>query len=351
MNIALAGDVYITAVTVDDLFADSTYQRTLDVVRARSYAATWDRRLAGILEVSDRGEDADPRFAVIDGQHRWAAAGYLQTPPNLVANVHSGLSVADEAALFDKLNRQRKQTTTWDHWKARRRAGNELVLAVEQIAAQAGLTVTEANTAAEGISCIGTLEKIATSAGGIELLASTLKLLVGIWGVQDRGAYEAPIVGGLALVLHSVSDVDAERLIDCLCGVPPRRIRMAAQGLRDTTRGSLVKLTAITIKDRYNATRGPKITWPPRWSGSLPKAPRPAKTADEIALDIDEQAVQWVCQGTPMKLNTAEAREVIRRLDGKFDVTEIARRLHMSPTNVQQIRCRIGIAKPKAVAS
>lgn len=74
-------DVYVTALTVDDVFADPTYQRVPDIARARKMAATWDRRLAGILEVSDRGEDANPRFAVIDGQHRWAAAKMLQTPP------------------------------------------------------------------------------------------------------------------------------------------------------------------------------------------------------------------------------------------------------------------------------
>jgi hypothetical protein len=67
-------------------------------------------------------------------------------------------------------------------------------------------------------------------------------------------------------------------------------------------------------------------------------------------LDIDEQAVQWVCQGAQMKLTTAEAREVVRRLDGKVDATEIARRLHTSRSNVEQIRCRIGIAKPRSAS-
>jgi hypothetical protein len=102
--------VYIAALNVGEIFADPTYQRTCDVARARKMAGAWDRRLAGILEVSDRGESHTPRYAVMDGQHRWAAAGYLADPPPLVANVHTGLTVADEAGLFDKLNRQRKQT-------------------------------------------------------------------------------------------------------------------------------------------------------------------------------------------------------------------------------------------------
>jgi phage FluMu gp28-like protein len=79
--VAADADVYIAAVTVDEIFADPTYQRLCDVTRVRKMAHTWDRRLAGILEVSDRGDDASPRYAVIDGQHRWAAAKSLQTPP------------------------------------------------------------------------------------------------------------------------------------------------------------------------------------------------------------------------------------------------------------------------------
>lgn len=62
-----AAEVYVTALAVD-------------TARARNMAKTWDRRLAGILEVSDRGEHATPRFAVVDGQHRWAAAQKLDPP-------------------------------------------------------------------------------------------------------------------------------------------------------------------------------------------------------------------------------------------------------------------------------
>lgn len=72
--------VYVTAVSVDEIFADHTYQRELDTTRARTMATGWDRRLTGILELSDRGEHTHPRFAVLDGQHRWAAAQKLDPP-------------------------------------------------------------------------------------------------------------------------------------------------------------------------------------------------------------------------------------------------------------------------------
>lgn len=112
-------DVYVTTLSVEDIFADYTYQRELDAPRVKRMAAEWNRRLVGIVEVSDRGTFATPRYAVVDGQHRWAAARLLDPAPMLVVNVHEGLTVDEEAQLFDGLNRNRKQTNTWDHWKAR----------------------------------------------------------------------------------------------------------------------------------------------------------------------------------------------------------------------------------------
>lgn len=267
-------DVYVMALDVNEIFADTTYQRTLDVTRARSMAASWDRRLAGIIEVSDRGENTSPRYAIVDGQHRWAAARFLQPAPVLVANVHEGLDLADEAALFDKLNRQRKQPTTWDHWRARRAAGDAVVAAIEKIAARHELRVHEQSGKDGVITCVSTLEKIAKSAGGLDLLDAALNLIKSAWATQ-REAYDSPVVLGMAMVIYTLGAdkrLDGQRLVDALAEVPPRRIRFQANALRDSTPGSLGKLTAITLLNLYNKRPGPKLYFPQRWTGSLPKA-------------------------------------------------------------------------------
>ncbi|MEH3129408.1 MAG: hypothetical protein PGN27_05525 [Mycolicibacterium neoaurum] len=266
-------DVYVTAVNVTEIFADPTYQRICDIARARKMAGTWDRRLAGILEISDRGEDHTPRYAVLDGQHRWAAAKCLAQPPTLVANVHTGLTLAEEAALFDKLNRQRKQTSPWDHWRARRASGDPLVLSIEQTATELGFDVGERASKDGTLCCISTLEKITASAGGIDLLRSTLTMLRSAWGHQ-RTAYEAPIVHGMAMVLYTFADrLDADTLLRGLSELPPARIRLQAQTLRDAgTVGSIAKLTAIAIANQHR--RRPALTWPASWKGALPAAPK-----------------------------------------------------------------------------
>lgn len=233
MTATLEQGVYPMALDVGEIFADATYQRILDVTRARSMAATWDRRLAGVIEVSDRGEDASPRYAIIDGQHRWAAAKCLSPAPVLVANVHEGLSLADEAALFDKLNRQRKQTTTWDHWRARRAAGDERVLAIEELAIKHGMRVHEQSGKDGVITCVSTLEKIANSAGGLDLLDAALNLIGQTWGEQ-REAYDSPIVMGMAMVISTFGAdrrIDGQRLVGALAETPPQAHSIPGNGV------------------------------------------------------------------------------------------------------------------------
>jgi hypothetical protein len=259
--------VYVTTVNVDEVFADHTYQRPVDSGRAKKMASGWDRRLAGIIEVSDRGEQSvSGRYAVIDGQHRWAAAALLDMPPLLVANVHSGLTVAEEAQLFDRLNRERKQPTRWDHWKARRAAGDEFVLRIEKICSANHVVVDMA--AQDGcISCVSTLERIAKIGGldrGCDLLDQALEVVTDVWALR-RDSLDAPIVHGLALILHHLGgDVDLERLVDTLLEVQPRRIGAEARALKDAHRGTLATLYAMAMMARYDRKPGPKLRVTPK---------------------------------------------------------------------------------------
>lgn len=360
----MTGPAYPMALRVDEIFADPTYQRGCDVARARKMAADWDRRLAGIVEVSDRGADATPRYAVVDGQHRWAAARYLRPSPTLVANVHEGLSVADEAALFDKLNRQRKQTTAWDHWKARRAANDQQVLAIEQTAAKSGLIVSENTAADTAVSCIGTLEKIAASAGGIDLLMVTLDVLTDAYGTHQRSAFEAPLIHGLAMVVYTFGDnLNAQRLIDALSEQSPKRIRVQATTMRDDggMPGSLAKLSAVAIVNVYNQTSGKRLLWPSSWKGALPKVAREKVTAaaqaktrkprtgdnQAVALDqiVGERSMpRTVPDGIPHYADTEEHTDAVARMEGR-PVSEIAAATGIPERTVRRIQADLGIGE------
>lgn len=249
----VARGAYIDALPVADLFVDDSYQREVDVVRVRKFAQAWDRRLAGVIEVSDRGTDHSPRYAVIDGQHRWAAAKLRDESDVVVASIHEGLSVADEASLFDRINRERRRPSTWDHWRARTSAADETVLAIARIASELGLRVDSAPRDGN-VRCTATLEKLA-ELGGMELVKETLKLIVDVWD-NRLDAFDAPVVHGLGLVLHHLrNDLDQERLVDSLLGVLPRQLKAQASALRETTSGTAARLMAVAIMFCYNRNR------------------------------------------------------------------------------------------------
>lgn len=363
MTTQLDADVYIAPIQVDDIFADTTYQRVLDVVRARKMSAAWDRRLAGILEVSDRGEHASPRYAIMDGQHRWAAAKYLNPPPSLVANVHEGLSVADEAKLFDQLNRARKQTNVWDHWKARSAAGDNTVCSIEGILAKHGLRV-DPGPRDGNVGCTGALEKV-VKIGGLELLDDVLTLIVGAWQTR-RDGLDAPVIHGLALVLHHLRDhIDHARLAHTLIDVMPRQLKTQAAALREMTPGTLPVVTAIVIIGLYNKRPGRKIDVTHKTFGGTgvhnaarkpQDAPRSVrserravaktgKSSESLTQvgDPTRQPPRTVPSDVPHYAGTDEQADAVARMEGK-PVAEIAQALGVPERTVRRIQADLGIA-------
>ena len=250
---AVAAGAYIDAVCVDELFVDTSYQRPVDMGRARKLATGWDRRLAGVIEISDRGPGSNPRYAVIDGQHRWEAARLRDPQALLVASIHEGLSVSAEARLFDRLNRERRRPSTWDHWRARKAGADPQVLAIEGVVTSLGLQIHHAPK--EGhVRCTATLEKLA-ALGGTDLVRETLELIVGVWDLR-MDAFDAPIVHSIGLIHHHLRDrIDPERLADTLLGVAPLILRTQAAALGEMITGTAGVRMAITIMVLYNKNR------------------------------------------------------------------------------------------------
>lgn len=250
-------DTYITAIPAEQLFVDHHYQRDLDMPRAKRMANDWDRRMVGILDVADRGDTATPRYSVIDGQHRWAAAALLDDTPILVCNVHTGLTLEDEAELFDRLNRERRRITTWDHWHARKASGDRTVRAIEKTCAALKLRIDPAPRNGN-IRCTATLEKL-HSLGGNALIERTLHTVVEVWG-RDVAGFDAPIVHGLGLLYHHLGgDIDSARLYHSLLDVLPQQLKAQALSLRQMTTGTTPKLVAIAVMSLYNKRAGRKI--------------------------------------------------------------------------------------------
>lgn len=250
--------VYVDAIAVSDIFADHTYQRDLDTGRVTRMAKAYDPQLVGILEVALR---KDGRFAVIDGQHRWEMlkTAHPAGPRAYVAcNVHTGLTVEQEAQLFYDIDKHRRRLTGWDRWNARRGAGEQVVLDIEATATAAGFSV-EPRTTDGTIRCVGSMEKI-VNLSGLQLLDSTLAVIVGAFG-RTVDAVTGELVHGTALVLayYGPDELDVKRLVSAMQSVAPRQVLARADALREVQKGQKPRLVASVLVDRYNSTSGKKL--------------------------------------------------------------------------------------------
>lgn len=251
---------YIAAVPVSRLFADSTYQRDLDTHRVDKMAADFQIALVGIIEVSLRDGGV---CAILDGQHRWGAVkanafGSADEDPHVPCRIHTGLTVTEEADLYHRLNTTRRSLTGWDRWVARRGAGDPAALAIEACAARndivigmhAGTNVLRATKACENVVALG----------GIALLDEVLGLIRKTWP-DDQAGFDAAIVYGLGHVLdgYTRDELDIERLVATLSGIVPRQLTARAAAVRELHKGTMDRLAAHVIVDRYNATKGGRL--------------------------------------------------------------------------------------------
>lgn len=248
---------YIAALRVGDLFADPTYQRDLKTARVDAMAAALDPTLLGVLEVSARD---DGRYAIIDGQHRWAAVGRAAgDDAHLVCHVHSGLSVEDEARLFYEIDHARKNLSWWDRWKARRGAGDPHVLAIDEVLKRHQLQIDPAPQDGN-IRATKSIQTIVDDLGDLQMLDQVLVVLTSAFGRSYDGL-DGAIMQGVALVLghYGADELDVDRLVVQLRDIPPRQIKARAVALREAHSGTVPRLCAAVIIERYNAGRGRSV--------------------------------------------------------------------------------------------
>ncbi|WP_411815753.1 DUF6551 family protein [Gordonia sp. SND2] len=244
---------YVTAISVDELFADPEYQRDLDPNRAKAMSVKWEPRLVGTLEVSDRGETSEPRYAVINGQHRMAAARLLDPTMALPCTVHSGLTVQQEAALFWDIDRTTKKLSNWDRWYARRAAGDKDVASIEAVCTEFGYRVSH-SPVENALQCCSALEFVYRRCD-LQTLRDVLEFVGDVWPA-DPEARKANVIKGLALVLFDYrGQVHTGRLADVLSSVTPSQLVARAHELKARGwDGSIPKLTQTAALIAYNGT-------------------------------------------------------------------------------------------------
>ena len=117
---------------------DAAYQRGEDTARAEKIAKAFSWSKFGAIVVVPKGD----RYAVIDGQHRAAAAKMHPGIDNLPAVIMPSVQgTAAEATSFIGINAERKQISGLELFHAKRATGDEDVQTIDQVLSRTGITV------------------------------------------------------------------------------------------------------------------------------------------------------------------------------------------------------------------
>lgn len=129
-------------VEVETLNIDDAYQRSLEsktsINLVRRIAAKWDWRLCQPVQVARRADDS---LWIVDGQHRHAAAVLRGDIPKLPCVISEFGDLADEAAAFVRINKERRALGAVEVFKANLAAGQSEAIEVDALIREAGFTI------------------------------------------------------------------------------------------------------------------------------------------------------------------------------------------------------------------
>lgn len=206
---------------IEGLEVDGRAQRPFSERRAAKIAQEFDPNYVGVIHVSER---SGGRRYIVDGQHRVGAMRILGWVDQRVeCKLYRGLSLAEEATLFGKLN-DFVRVQKFDAFMARITARESDAVAIDEIIRGAGLRWHKVapQDSENCINCVGALESVYRGdAFNVRsrqpvILRETLLLTMGAWGSR-HDSFRGDIIQGIgAFLLRYGSAVDRTRLRDRL---------------------------------------------------------------------------------------------------------------------------------------
>ena len=246
---------------VSELSIDRRVQRAgLNKLKVERMLANWNPAAIGILTVSRR---KDRSIVIIDGQHRWEADRNITDNQGMVkCHVFEGLSLADEADMFLKLNDTSKPTKI-DQFKVSLQAdgpdGDES-RDIQEILGNYGWQVS--GVAANGnVAAVQVVQKMYRLSRKLEaepnLVTATILVISRAWG-NERVAAQAPIFEGIAQMFAEYgTNLDLDRLIDVLKSYRggARSLVAESEQLAKVIRSRQAMAVASILVEAYNKGR------------------------------------------------------------------------------------------------
>lgn len=221
---------------IKHLFVDGDYQRPLTTF-VEKIEKKFDPALVGTLVTSERTKT---KFAVVDGQTRMEAMTRrgLSHAPCLV---YEGLTPADEADLFSRLQTERRGMASVSRFRAQVMAKDPFAIEVKETTERAGFTIDFMGKMPNAIPAVSALETVyrgmrsanAKPPYDPELLIETLGIIKAAWPKLPDESRGANMIRGLGLFLIENDHIDQDRLTRQLGKVQPSELGRRADQLRE----------------------------------------------------------------------------------------------------------------------
>lgn len=213
------------------LTTDLRVQRPLDLARVAEIAPQFDANKVGTIVVSQR---RDGTKIVLDGQTRTAAKAQAGSAGDVHAQIFTGLTLEDEAAMFLGYNNT-KVVSALDKFLVRVTEGDHVAVEINRIVRHHGWQVVKGGGNGS-VQAVAALEKAYMKAGanGSQLLDVVMATLTKAWG-REFAAGNASLIGGLAEIFNRYGDaIDTAKLIRELQSTTPRVLLGRARGMKES---------------------------------------------------------------------------------------------------------------------
>lgn len=237
-------------VDIDDIIVDHNYQREIkpQVVARILREFSWPR--FGALSLA---RQPDGKYAVVDGQHRLAAAKHHPRVSAVPAAVFQASGMIEEASVFLGINTTRTAVTTVERFWAGITAGDAAMLRIRDVLAKADCEVvaTPGPPASarytNAVSAVGrSIEKYGDSP--TTKAAMTLKAA---WP-KDHSALAGVLIQALARIYRNNKAIDPERLVGALKTRSRHQLSADAEAIRKISGGAAETALTKTLVEIYN---------------------------------------------------------------------------------------------------
>lgn len=244
----MTDSIALKVVKLDDIYIDK-FQRPADERWLKAREGKVDLAMLGTLIVSDRPRDGK-LFSAIDGQHRHELM-VRHGMDEWFAIVFTGLTIEDEAELFTRYQRERRNITPYQRFNAALVAGKPEAKAIDRIVKEEGFSLGQSETPGV-IKAIVALERIYQEDPA--QLRMVLGLIRDTWGRMPYAQNER-MIKGIWFFVRDEPDLDHDRFVDRLSNVTPSTVASRADQLRQGRglTGGLPKLVQEVIENEYRS--------------------------------------------------------------------------------------------------